>query len=369
MTESDSHNHPERNLRSVLPDRILAMSEAEQIEAIRRHKDRLGKKLIILGHHYQRESIIGVSDILGDSFALSAKAASQDDAEYIVFCGVHFMAESARVLAKGHQRVFQPNLDAGCPMADMADIDEVEAAWNAIEDAVGPGRVIPVTYMNSSVELKAFCGRHGGAVCTSSNAGRVFEWALGRNKKVFFFPDEHLGRNTANSLGVSRDRQLLWDRSKHRGGHGARDIEQARVILWNGFCHVHTYYTVEHMQEMRNAHPNGKIVVHPECREEVVALADASGSTGFICKFVRDAQSGATILIATEINLTVRLANENPDKMVLPVARSLCPNMYKISPANLLATLDNLGEVNEIILDENVSKLAKLALDKMLELA
>jgi quinolinate synthase len=369
MSESDSHRHSEQNLRSVLPDSILAMPEARQIEAIRKHKDKLGKKLIILGHHYQRESIIGVSDILGDSFALSAKAASQEDAQFIVFCGVHFMAESARVLAKEHQKVFQPNLDAGCPMADMADIDEVETAWSAIEDTVGPGRVIPVTYMNSSVELKAFCGRHGGAVCTSSNAGRVFEWALGRDKKILFFPDEHLGRNTANSLGVARNHQLLWDRSKHRGGHGARDIEQARIILWNGFCHVHTYYTVEHMRQMRNAHPDARIVVHPECREEVVAMADAFGSTEFICRFVKDAHPGETILIATEINLTVRLARENPDRTVLPVARSLCPNMYKISPANLLATLDNLGGVNEIILDENVSKQAKLALDKMLELA
>ncbi len=369
MTKRDDNYKGAQNLRSVLPDRILAMSETEQIDEIRKHKSKMGKKLIILGHHYQRESIIGVTDFLGDSFGLSATAASQEDAEHIVFCGVHFMAESARVLAKNHQRVFHPNLDAGCPMADMADIDEVEAAWNAIEDAIGPGRIIPITYMNSSVELKAFCGRHGGAVCTSSNAGRVFEWALGQNKKVLFFPDEHLGRNTANSLEISKDRQLLWDRMKARGGHTAGDIERAQVILWNGFCHVHTYYTTEHMEEIRKAYPDGKIVVHPECREEIVGMADAVGSTDFICKFVKNAKPGATIMIATEINLTIRLARENPDKTVVPVARSLCPNMYKISPANLLSTLDHLGEINEIILDAHVSKLAKLALDKMLELA
>jgi quinolinate synthase len=369
MTERDTHNRPGQNLPSVPSDRILSMSEAEQLEEIRKHKDKLGTKLVILGHHYQRESITGVSDFLGDSFALSATAASQEQAEYIVFCGVHFMAESARVLAKGHQRVFQPNLDAGCPMADMADIYEVESAWDAIEQAIGAGRVIPITYMNSSVELKAFCGRHGGAVCTSSNAGRVFEWALGQNKKALFFPDEHLGRNTANSIGISKDRQLLWNRWKNHGGHTAKDIERATVILWNGFCHVHTYYTVEHMQEIRKAHPEGKIVVHPECKEEIVALADANGSTEFICKFVKDAKPGATIMIATEINLITRLARENPDKTVVPVARSLCPNMYKISPANLLTTLDHLGEVNEIILDELISTFAKLALDKMLQLA
>jgi quinolinate synthase len=369
MTDHDTNNVPARNLRSPLPDRILAMTEAEQIDEIRQHKDRLGQKLVILGHHYQRESIIGVADFLGDSFGLSVKAASSEQAEYIVFCGVHFMAESAWVLAKSHQRVFQPNLDAGCPMADMADINEVEMAWNAIENVIGPGRMIPITYMNSSVDLKAFCGRHGGAVCTSSNAKRVFEWALEQDKKVLFFPDEHLGRNTANSLGISRQRQLLWDRMKLDGGNTPEAIERASVILWNGFCHVHTHYTADHMNEIRTAHPDGQIVVHPECREEIVALADAVGSTDFICKFVEAAKPGATVMIATEINLTLRLAREYPDKMIVPVSRSLCPNMYKINPANLLSTLDNLGNVNEIILDADVSKLAKLALDKMLELA
>jgi quinolinate synthase len=369
MTEHEKNHNPKQKLRPVLPDHILEMTEALQIDEIRKHKDRLGKKLVILGHHYQRESIIGVADFLGDSFGLSATAASQEEAEFIVFCGVHFMAESARVLAKSHQRVFQPNLDAGCPMADMADIDEVESAWNAIEDAIGSGRAIPVTYMNSSVDLKAFCGRNGGAVCTSSNAKQVFEWALGQEKKVLFFPDEHLGRNTANSLGIARENQLLWDRMKPLGGHASEDIERASVILWNGFCHVHTHYTLDHMNEIRKTHPDGKIVVHPECKEEIVALADAVGSTSFICKFVKAAKPGATIMIATEINLTLRLAREYPDRTIVPVSRSLCPNMYKINPANLLSTLNNLGEVNEIILGADVSKLAKLALDKMLELA
>jgi len=345
------------------------MNETQQIDEIRKHKDRLGEKLVILGHHYQRESITAISDFLGDSFALSAKAASLEQAEYIIFCGVHFMAESARVLAKDHQRVFMPNPDAGCPMADMADIYEVESAWSAVEEAAGPGRVIPVTYMNSSVELKAFCGRHGGAVCTSSNADRVFKWAFERNKMVLFFPDEHLGRNTANSLGVPRDRVLLWNRMESRGGHTAEDIRSASVILWNGFCHVHTYFTADHMRLIRRIYPEGRIVVHPECTEEVVAMADAVGSTEFICKFVKQADVGATIMIATEINLIVRLARENPDKTVVPVARSFCPNMYKISPANLLSTLDRLGKVNEIVLEQRVSKPAKLALDRMLALA
>ncbi|MFH1754292.1 MAG: quinolinate synthase NadA, partial [Candidatus Latescibacterota bacterium] len=361
MNDNSSHN-----MRSVIPDRILEMPEAEQIDKIREHKARLGNKLVILGHHYQRESIIGVSDFIGDSFGLSAKAASQKDAQFIVFCGVHFMAESARVLAKPHQRVFQPNLDAGCPMADMADIDEVEAAWQAVEKVLGPGRVVPITYMNSTVDVKAFCGGHGGAVCTSSNAKRVFEWAIAQGKKVFFLPDEHLGRNTSNSLAIPKKHQLLWDRQARMGGHTARNIEQAHVILWDGFCHVHTYYTVNHLEQIKQAYPAGKIVVHPECREEVVAKADAVGSTGFICTYVKEAPAGSVILIATEINLTIRLARENADKTILPVARSLCPNMYKINPANLLSTLDSLGKENEIVLDADVSRLAKLALDKML---
>ncbi|NIM20601.1 MAG: quinolinate synthase NadA [Candidatus Latescibacteria bacterium] len=353
----------------ILPDRILGMTEEEQIDRIRGHKARLGKKLVILGHHYQRESIIGVSDFVGDSFGLSASAASQKNAKHIIFCGVHFMAESARVLASPSQRVFQPNLTAGCPMADMADIDDVEVAWESIQQVLGSDAVIPITYMNSSADIKAFCGRNGGAVCTSSNAGRVFEWALDKGRKIIFFPDEHLGRNTANALGIPKRQQILWNPNLPNGGNSIEDIRNAVVTLWKGFCHVHTHYTVEHIREARKRYPNCKIVVHPECKDDVVAEADEAGSTSFICSYVEQAASGATILIATEVNLTTRLAHEYPDKTILPVSRSLCHNMYRINPGNLLYTLDNLGKVNEVFVDPEVLEGARLALQKMLELA
>jgi quinolinate synthase len=352
----------------TVPDRILALGEAEQLAEIRAHKERLGKKLVILGHHYQRASIISVSDYIGDSFALAARAASQQEAEFIVFCGVFFMAESARVLAAPHQRVFIPNPEAGCPLADMADVEDVEAAWEFIEEVTGGG-VVPITYMNSSVDLKAFCGYHGGAVCTSSNAGRVFRWGLEVGNKVFFFPDENLGQNTANALDVPRDRRFRWNPRTAVPALAARAVEGADVLLWQGFCHVHTNFTADHIRAMRDRYPEATIVVHPECSEEVVAGADASGSTSFICKFVENAPLGSTVAIATEINLVSRLAAEHPDKTILPVSRSLCPNMYQINTANLLHLLDELGNFNEISIDDTVSKGARLALDRMLKLA
>ena len=353
----------------AVPDRILELSEEEQLGLIRAHKDRLGNKLVILGHHYQRSSIIGVSDHIGDSLALAAHAASQKEAEFIVFCGVHFMAESARILASPNQRVFIPNPEAGCPLADMAEVEDVETAWEYIEGAVGGDSLVPVTYMNSTANLKSFCGFHGGAVCTSSNADKVFKWGFDDGKKIFFFPDEHLGRNTANALGITRDRQFLWDPRAEPPDSAARNIEQADVILWKGFCHVHTHFTRDHILEMRKKYPRGKIIVHPECNEEVIAGADAAGSTSFICKFVDQSAPGSTVLIATEINLVSRLAAEYPDKTILPVTRSLCPNMYKINTGNLLHLLDDLGRFNEVIVGEEVAEGARLALNRMLKLA
>jgi quinolinate synthase len=360
-------------LSPVLPDRILGMTEEEQIERIRSEKGKWGKKLVILGHHYQREAIVYLSDFRGDSFDLSQKAASQKEAYFIVFCGVHFMAESARILAAPKQRVFLPNLTAGCPMADMAELDDVEVAWQVLEDELGSGEVIPITYMNSSAAIKAFCGAHGGAVCTSSNAGRVFAWALEANKRILFLPDEHLGRNTANARGIAKAAQALWDRKKPRGGLAPRALNEARVILWKGFCHVHTHFSKEHVNRMGELHPEARIIVHPECKEEVVRLADASGSTRYIVEYVEKAPAGSAIVIGTEVNLVSRLAHENPKKTVLPLSRSLCHNMYKIDPGVLLYTLENLGEssegVNEILIDEEVAKNARKALRKMLELA
>lgn len=366
----------ERKARSrpVLPDAILALSEEEMIARIRNEKRRLGERLVILGHHYQRESIVGVSDFRGDSFALSAKAASQKSARAIVFCGVHFMAESARILAAPSQRVYHPNLTAGCPMAAMAAIEDVEIAWQAIGGAVGFDALAPVTYMNSTADIKAFCGARGGAVCTSSNAQKVFAWALDSGKRVLFFPDEHLGRNTANALGVSGDRVALWNPKRSGGGVSARGLESARVILWKGFCHVHTHFTVGQVRDMRALHPEARVIVHPECSQEVVAEADATGSTEFIVRSVEQAPPGAVLVIGTEVNLVTRLAHEHPDKTVLPLSRSLCPNMFRITPGALLYTLENLDvdddgrKVNEVVVDEAVVRDARLALEKMLEL-
>jgi quinolinate synthase len=345
------------------------MSEEEQIQAIREIKERRGDELVILGHHYQRESIVGVADYRGDSFWLSQKAAANQTARYIVFCGVHFMAESARVLAAPHQRVFLPNLNAGCPMADMADIDEVELAWERIASVLGEDRVVPVTYMNSSAAIKAFCGERGGVVCTSSNAARVFRWVFDRGKRLLFLPDEHLGRNTANAMGIPREEQALWDRKRPDGGLDEGALRKARVILWKGFCHVHTHFRPEHVRRARERYPDVKVVVHPECPEEVVALADAAGSTSFIVRYVEDAPPGSTVAVGTEINLVSRLAHENPDKTVVPLSRSLCHNMYKITPGALLYTLENLGEVGEVHVPEGIARWARVALERMLELA
>lgn len=358
-------------LRPSLPDRILAMSEEEQIAKIISLKEERGETLVILGHHYQRESIVALSDFRGDSFALSAKAASQKNARYIVFCGVHFMAESARILAAPEQRVFLPNLTAGCPMADMAAVEDVETAWRAVTAVTGEENVIPVTYMNSTADIKAFCGAHGGAVCTSSNAQKVFEWVIGSGKRVLFLPDEHLGRNTSNALKIPAARQALWNPTKPDGGVSRAEIGEAQVILWKGFCHVHTHFTADQVIEMRTRYPDASVIVHPECPQEVVALADGTGSTSFIVNFVKDAPPDAVIVIGTEINLVTRLAHEHPDKIIMPLSRSLCHNMYKINLGNLLYTLENLdGDgANEIVVDAAIARDAKLALEKMLELA
>ncbi len=356
-------------LQPVLPDRILEMSEEKQIEEIMARKREWGTQLVILGHHYQRESIVRVSDFVGDSYGLSACTASQRDARYIVFCGVHFMAESARILALPQQRVFHPNLAAGCPMADMAEIDQVELAWETILEVHGEDVFVPITYMNSAADLKAFCGYRGGAVCTSSNAEQAFSWAIGNRKRILFFPDEHLGRNAANSLGIPEEKRIVWDYNLPRGGNAIKDIEHATVILWKGYCHVHTNLTLDHIRDARKRYPGGKIVVHPECREEIVAEADAAGSTDSICKYVENAPARSTILIATEINLVSRLAHEHPDKTIVPVHRSLCHNMYRINAGNLLHTLENLGDVGEILVDPDITRGARMALERMLELA
>ncbi len=340
-------------------------------------KERHGKNLLILGHYYQQDDVIEFADCQGDSFALAKAGAENKDAQIIVFCGVHFMAESSVILAREGQRVYMPDVDAKCPLADMADIEQVEEAWATlikISDVMGESsKIIPITYINSSAELKAFCGKNDGLVCTSSNAGKAFDWALSgassTDRKIFFFPDEHLGRNTANAKGFSKEDAVVWDPKMPNGGIETKALRNARVILWKGFCHVHTHFTVGHVRAARKKYPGCIIIVHPECTEDVVNESDANGSTSFLKKFVEDAKPGSTIVVGTEINLVMRLARQNADKKVLPLARSLCPNMFKTSLADLCYTLEELPEANRITVPQSIIKDARLALERMLTLA
>ncbi len=338
----------------------------DRIQAIRGD---LGKKLLILTHHYQRKEIVALGDYQGDSFGLSQKAAEDMDARYIIFCGVHFMAESAEILSQAHQTVQIPKTEAGCWMADMADNDVVTEAWDELTSITGPGSIMPIVYMNSDAYLKAFCGLRGGTVCTSSNAPDAFRWALTQREKVFFFPDQHLGRNTGNQMGIRPDEMILWNPKKPLGGNTPDDIKKAKVILWDGYCLVHTRFQVEHVRKMREKFPEAKLVVHPECTQEVVAMADAVGSTSFIVKYVKEALPDTTIIIGTEINLINRLALEHPDKKVFELHYSLCPNMFKINLKNLLWSLENAGKVNVIKVQEDIQMDARAALDRMLDLA
>jgi len=332
-------------------------------------KETLGERVLILTHHYQRKEIVDLGDYRGDSFGLSQKAAADEAAQFIVFCGVHFMAESAAILSQLHQTVQIPALEAGCWMADMADIYIVQRAWHELTSVTSGESIMPIVYMNSDADLKAFCGRLGGAVCTSSNAPAAFRWAFGEREKILFFPDQHLGRNTGNEMGIPAEEMVVWDPHKPLGGNTRESIERARVILWDGYCLVHTRFRVEHVSRMRERSPEAKVVVHPECTQEVVALADAVGSTSFIVKYVENAPPGATIIVGTEINLIQRLAHENPDKTVLDLHRSLCPNMFKINLNNLLWTLENIGKVNVITVPQETMADARMALDRMLALA
>lgn len=359
-------------MKQILPDHYRGMTEPELAACIREVKASLGPRLVILTHHYQRQEVVELGDHGGDSFGLSKTAASLERAEFIVFCGVHFMAESAAVLARPGQVVFIPDPSAGCPMADMAPIAAVEQAFADLARAVDPAEYTPVTYVNSSAAVKSFCGNRGGSCCTSSNARQVFEWAFQQRPRIFFIPDEHLGRNTAADLGAGP--VVLWDPERPLGGNTADQLRDARVILWKGFCHVHTSFTVEQIADARAAHPGGRVVVHPECRREVVAAADASGSTEQIIKFVETAPDGATIVVGTEIHMVERLAARwQGRKTVLPLARSLCPNMFRINLHNLCWVLDSIAAgpdhwVNRVTVPDDVRDGARLSLARMLEI-
>jgi len=348
------------------------LKSSELKEKIRAVKSRLGENLVILGHHYQRDDIVELSDFRGDSFKLSKVASEQDQAKYIVFCGVHFMAESAAILARPGQFVFIPDPRAGCPMADMAESWMVDRAWSEIGQATELKKVVPIAYVNSDAELKAFCGRNNGACCTSSNADKLFQWAFSFGEKVFFFPDEHLGRNTGPRLGLSEQDLLVYQPELKLGGANPEQIQRAKVILWKGYCHIHTFFKTDDVARIRKEYPAARIIVHPETPREVVELADATGSTEQIIKYVESQPEGSTIAVGTEIHLVERLAKENSGKrIVIPLAVSPCPNMYKINLANLALTLERLeqGEkywIGQVVVPEPVRSEAKIALERML---
>jgi quinolinate synthase len=364
--------------QGALPQEYRDASSEELHERIRAAKATLGDRVVILGHFYQRDEIVQHADFLGDSFQLANAAQTLPDAEAIVFCGVHFMAETADILAREGQSVILPNLAAGCSMADMADIDSVEDAWEQLEalygtaaDAQGRAPVIPVTYMNSSAALKAFCGRHGGIVCTSSNARTVLEWAFERGQRVLFFPDQHLGRNTAKAMGVPLDRMPMWDPRKALGGNAGDDLLDARVILWHGFCSVHKRFTVDQIERARAARPGVRVIVHPECAMEVVDAADEAGSTDVIRKAVAAATEPTAFAIGTEINMVNRLAAEFPQHDITCLDDVVCPcsTMYRIHPGYLAWVLEDLVAgrvVNRIAVPAEVAADAQVALERML---
>jgi quinolinate synthase len=353
----------------------LYLEEAEEVllEKIAYKKKELGNRLLILCHHYQQEAVFRFADMTGDSLKLAKYAAGAVDKQYIVFCGVHFMAESADILTSDNQSVMLPDLRAGCPMADMATIDEVQWAWQEIAELIESDTIIPITYVNSSAKIKAFVGEHGGSVCTSSNAERVLAWALERGQKVFFFPDEHLGRNSAYALGIPEEEVVLWQRGETLGGNTPDQINKAKVLLWNGYCTVHMLFSAEHVKMWREKDPDINIIVHPECRHEVVRSADKYGSTETIINTISASPPGTHWAVGTEINLVNRLHNEHPDKEIhsLSPFQCLCSTMYRIKPAYLLWVLDNLAAgtiVNQITVDKSTARLAKIALDRMLEI-
>ena len=364
--------------QGALPDEYKTATDEELHVRIRAAKETLGDKVVILGHFYQREEIVQHADYLGDSFQLANAAKAHPEAEAIVFCGVHFMAETADILSADDQAVILPNLAAGCSMADMADIDSVTQCWEELTelfgdqpDADGRMPIIPVTYMNSSAALKGFCGENGGIVCTSSNAEIVLKWAFERGQRVLFFPDQHLGRNTAKAMGVSLEQMPLWHGRKALGGNTAEQLQDSKVILWNGFCSVHKRFNVGQIEKARAEFSGVRVIVHPECPMDVVDAADEYGSTDYIRKAVAGATEPTTFAIGTEVNMVQRLAAQYPQHKIFCLDPVVCPcsTMYRIHPGYLAWVLERLvaGEVvNQIKVDSKVSKTAEIALERML---
>jgi quinolinate synthase len=367
-----------------LPEIHTQLTDAELRLRIQTAREALGERLIILGHHYQQDAVIDFADFTGDSFELSRKAADQKGIEYVVFCGVHFMAESADILTDETVKVILPDLGAGCSMADMANIDQTLEAWEQLQEECADQTIVPVTYMNSSAAIKAFVGEHGGAVCTSSNCRNVLEWALQgggtearrhegtKGKvKILFFPDQHLGRNTAFAMGYPLDQMVLWDPNQDLGGNDARRLREADFVLWKGHCSVHALFRPEHVDQVRQQYPDMKVIVHPECTWDVVQKADMAGSTAYIVKTIEAAPAGSSWAIGTEVHLVNRLRQQHPDKkiIVLSDCQCLCTTMYRIDLPHMCWVLENLVEgnvVNQIKVDSHTRKWATVALERML---
>jgi quinolinate synthase len=360
-------------------DHYLALPDHTMDARIAAARAKLGKQAVILGHHYQRDEVIQFADHTGDSYKLS-KIAAATDAKYILFCGVHFMAESADVLGHDYQQVILPDLNAGCSMADMAGIDQVEECWESLERSGITADILPLTYMNSSAAIKAFCGERGGLVCTSSNARKAFEWAFARAQKILFLPDQHLGRNTGFAMGIPLDEMKIWDPwavqlPVNQGGLSSQDLANAKILLWKGHCSVHQRFLPSHVDAVRAKYPGIQVIVHPECRWEVCQKADALGSTERLIELVEDAPAGTMFAIGTEIHLINRLAKrfapQGKKIITLDDTGCLCTTMYRISPQHLAWALENLVEgrvVNRIQVRKNVKHWARVALDRMLEI-
>ncbi|MDA1142244.1 MAG: quinolinate synthase NadA [Planctomycetota bacterium] len=354
----------------LLPPQLSRLTPEETDERIAAAKEALGSRLVILGHHYQRDEVIKFADFRGDSFKLCQEAAACPDAEYILFAGVHFMAESADILSGEHQQVILPDLSAGCSMADMANSEQVDDCWAQLT-GVTDEIIIPITYMNSTAALKSFCGKNNGAVCTSSNAESMLNWAWEQGEKVLFFPDQHLGRNTAAKMGVPLDKMIVWDPHAEFGGVTEEQIREAKVILWKGHCSVHQRFTVEHIEKAREQFPGCRVIVHPECSYEVVQAADENGSTNYIINAIEASEPGTTWIVGTEMHLVNRLSKELENRTVhcLDDCMCMCATMYRIDPEHLLWALENLLEgrvVNRISVDDETRKWALVALDRML---
>jgi quinolinate synthase len=353
-------------------DSYLLVPDNALDDRIAAAKSRLDRDIVILGHHYQRDEVVKFADFRGDSLKLSFQA-SQAEGRYIVFCGVHFMAESADILRREHQTVILPDLNAGCSMADMADIGQVEACWSELSSLVDSRKVIPVTYMNSTAAIKAFTGENGGSICTSSNAAAVMKWGFDTGEKVLFLPDEHLGRNTGYRMGIPLEQMIVWDPYQEFGGNTPKAIRNARIILWKGYCSVHQRFTPQQVERVRRQHPGIRVIVHPECRFEVAQAADQIGSTEAIIKAIQASPAGTQWAVGTEIHLVNRLSKELKSHKVISLDPSVCvcTTMFRITPQHLLWALENLGEgniVNRITVDDLTRHHARVALDRMLAL-